>query len=146
MALKLLRAAWFVSVLIVLANLLFVYASLPENVVVQEEGGKVALSREWIFYIATATILLINVMVYVFKTMFSEQESLRAWFHGLVITMNIFIVVAMQALNVYNSAEVFDHSLATLYLTGSLTLILLVAVSWPVYLLLQKIFFKEAIS
>lgn len=103
------------------------------------------MSREWVFYIATATILLVNVTVYVFKTMFLEKESLRAWFHGLVITMNIFIVIAMQALNVYNSAEVFDHSLAGLYLTGSLTLILLVAVSWPVYLLLQKIFIKEAV-
>lgn len=145
MALKLLRAAWFVSVLVVLANLLYVYASLPEKVVVQEEGP-VSLSREWVFYIATATILLINVLVYLFKTMFLESEHLRAWFHGLVITMNLFIIIALQALYVYNSAEVFDHSLASLYLTGSLTLTLLWAVSWPVYVLLQKIFFKEAIS
>lgn len=146
MALKLLRAAWFLSVLVVLANLLYVYASLPENVVVQDQETKLSLSREWVFYIATISILLINVMVYLFKTMFFEQELLRAWFHGLVISMNIFIVIAMQALNVYNSAEVFDHALAGLYLTGSLSLILLVAVSWPVYLLLQKIFLKEAIS
>ena len=145
MTLKLFRAAWFVSVLVVLANLLYVYASLPENVVVQEEGP-VSLSREWVFYIATATILLLNVMVYLFKTMFPEQEPLRTWFHGLVITMNIFIVIGLQALNVYNSAEVFDHNLARLYLTGSLTLIVLWAVSWPIYVLLQKIFFKEAIS
>ena len=114
MTLKLFRAAWFVSVLVVLANLLYVYASLPENVVVQEEGP-VSLSREWVFYIATATILLLNLMVYLFKTIYPEQEPLRTWFHGLVITMNIFIVIGLQALSVYNSAEVFDHNLARLY-------------------------------
>ena len=146
MALKLIRAAWFVSVLLVLANLLYVYASLSESVVVQQQGGEVSLSREWVFYIATATILLVNIMVYAFKTMFLENEPLRVWSHGLVISINIFLIIALQALNVYNSAEVFNHSLAGMYLTGSLALILLVAISWPVYLLLQKIFFKQAIS
>ena len=146
MTLKLFRAAWFVSVLVLLANLLYVYADLPEKVVVQE-NEPVSLSREWVFYIALATVLLINLLVYVFKSMFREGESLRAWFHGLVITMNIFIIIALQALNVYNSAEVFNaNNLIQLYLTGSLALILLWAVSWPVYLLLQKIVFKEAVS
>jgi len=146
MTLKLFRAAWFVSVLVVLANLLYVYADLPEKVVVQE-NELVSLTREWVFYIALVTVLLINILVYVFKSMFRESESLRAWFHGLVITMNIFIILALQALNVYNSAEFFTgNNLVQLYLTGSLALILLWAVSWPVYLLLQKIVFKGAVS
>ena len=146
MTLKLFRAAWFVSVLVVLANLLYVYADLPEKVVVQE-NEPVSLSREWVFYIALATVLLINILVYVFKSIFREGETLRAWFHGLVIMINLFIIIALQALNVYNSAEVFNsNNVVALYLTGSLALILLWAVAWPIYVLLQKLVFKGAVS
>ena len=144
MALKLFRAMWFLSVLAVLANLLFVYASLPEHVVVHEDE-RVSINREWLFYILMVSIVLINLLVYLFKLMFQEGEEIRSWFHGLVITINIFLVISMQAVNVYNSAEIFNHSLVGIYLIGSLGLILLWALSWPVYLLLQKFFLKEAI-
>ena len=56
------RAGWFLSVLVALANLLYVYASLPESVVIQE-NEKVALSREWLFYILMIAIVLINLLV-----------------------------------------------------------------------------------
>lgn len=144
MTLKLFRAMWFLSVLVVLANLLYVYASLPEQVIVQE-NERVAVNREWLFYILMVSILLINLLVYFFKLMFQEGEDIRSWFHGLVITINIFLVISMQALNVYNSAEMFNHSLARIYLTASLGLVLLWALSWPVYLLLQKFLMEEAI-
>lgn len=144
MTLKLFRAMWFLSVLLVLANLLHVYASLPEQVVVQE-NERVAVHREWLFYTVMMSIVLINILVYLFKLMFQDGEDIRSWFHGLVITINIFIIISMQALNVYNSAEIFNHSLIGIYVTGSLVLVLLWALSWPVYLLLQKFFLKEAI-
>lgn len=144
MALKFFKAIWFLSVLAVLANLLFVYASLPEQVVVQE-GERVAVNREWLFYGSVISILAINLLVYVFKWMFEEGENLRTWLHGLVITMNVFLIIAMQAVNVYNSSEMFDHSRVTMYVTGSLILILLWAVTWPIYVLAQKIFIKEAV-
>jgi hypothetical protein len=144
MALKLFRAMWFLSVLVVLANLLYVYASLPEQVVVQEHE-RVAINREWLFYMVMVSIVFVNIMVYLFKLMFQDGEDIRSWFHGLVITINIFLIISMQAVNVYNSAEIFNHSLVGLYLAGSLGLVLLWAVSWPVYLLLQKFFLKEAV-
>ena len=144
MTLKMFRAGWFLSVLVALANLLYVYASLPESVVIQE-NEKVALSREWLFYILMIAIVLINLLVYLFKMMFPDEENLRAWFHGLVITINIFLILAMQALNVYNSLEAFDHSLVGMYLTGSLVLILFWAALWPVYFVVQKIFVKQAV-
>lgn len=138
------RAGWFLSVLVALANLLYVYASLPELVVIQE-NEKVALSREWLFYILMIAIVLINLLVYLFKMMFPDEENLRAWFHGLVITINIFLVLAMQALNVYNSLEVFNHNLVGMYLTGSLVLILVWAALWPIYFVIQKFFVKQAV-
>lgn len=144
MVLRLFRAAWFLSVVVVLANLLYVYASLPEVVVIRT-GEDGSLSREWLFYIAMVTIVGVNVLVYLFKLMFAEGERVRSWFHGLVITFNIFFIIALQALNVFNSNEVFDHSLVTIYLTGSLTLILLWAAGWPLYLLVQRFFIKQAV-
>lgn len=144
MTLKLFRAVWFLSVLVVLANLLYVYASLPELVTVQE-NEPVSITREWLFYIVMAAIVMINVLVYFFKMMYQDAENLRSWFHGLIITINIFLIVSMHALNVYNSAEMFDHDRVGFIITGSLTLIVLWAAFWPLYLVFQKIVFKEAI-
>jgi hypothetical protein len=144
MTLKLFRALWFLSVLFVLANLLYVYASLPEMVIVQE-AERVSINKEWLFYMLMVAIVLINALVYLFKMMFQEVENLRSWFHGLVITINIFLIISMQALNVYNSSEVFDHNRVSLLLTGSLGLILLWAALWPVYLFFQKFFFKQVV-
>jgi hypothetical protein len=145
MTLKLFRAMWFLSVLVVLANLLYVYASLPEVVTVQEDGGNVSVNRELLFYVLMVTIVLINVLVYFFKLMFQDAENLRSWFHGLIITINIFLIIAMQALNVYNSTEMFDHSRVGFFLFGSLGLIILWAAFWPVYLVVQKFVLKQAV-
>lgn len=144
MTLKLFRAAWFLSVLLVLANLLYVYASLPEKVVVQDTSN-FNVGREWFFYITMLTIVGINLLVYFIKMVYYNGENLRSWFHGLIITINIFIVVSLQALNVFNSHEMFDHNRLNFYLGGSLVLILLWATLWPLYLIFQKFFVKQAV-
>jgi hypothetical protein len=144
MTLKLFRAMWFLSVLVVLANLLYVYASLPESVIVRE-NDELAINKEWLFYILMVSIVLINALVYLFKMMFVDGEELRAWFHGLIITINIFLITSMQALNVYNSAETFNHERVSLLLAGSLGLVLIWAALWPVYRLFQKLFLKQAV-
>ncbi len=137
---------WFLSVLVVLANLLFVYASLPEEVIIWEEGaGNISLNKELLFYVVMISIVMINVMVYLFRRMFLEAENLRAWFHGLVITINIFFMIAMHAVNVYNSSEAFDHSRIEFIVSGSLGLIILWATMWPLYLLYQRFFLKQLI-
>lgn len=146
MTLKLFRAVWFLSVLLLLGDLLYVYASLPETVRIQENEN-LAIDREWFFYVVMVSIVLINLMVYLFKMMYAEGEGegARSWFHGLVITINVFLIVSMQAINVYNSREIFDYSRITFFLTGSLVLIITWAAVWPLYLLYQKFFLKEAV-
>jgi hypothetical protein len=62
-----------------------------------------------------------------------------------VITINIFIVISMQAVNVYNSAEAYDHVRMVYILSGALILILVWAAIWPLYLVYQKIFLKHAV-
>lgn len=144
MTLKLFRAAWFLSVLLVLVNLLFVYAGLPENVIVQDTDDFV-VHREWFFYSVMLVIVGINLMVYLIKMVYYDGENLRSWFHGLIVTVNIFIMVSLQALGVFNSHEAFDHNRLSFYLGGSLTLTLLWAAFWPLYLIFQKFFIKQAV-
>ena len=144
MTLKLFRALWFLSVLIVLANLLYIYASLPEVVTIQE-NEQITISREWLFYVLMLAIVIINALVYLIKMMIPDGENLRSWFHGLLVTINLFMIVAMQALNIYNSAENYDHNRVGVFLSGSLVLILLWAALWPLYLVVQKFFLKQAV-
>lgn len=147
MVLKLFKGAWFLSVTAVLASLLYVYASLPEQVIIHEKSsGLTMANREFLFYSMTGVIMLINVLVYMISRLFAAYENFRSWFHGLVISINIFLIIAMSFVQVYNSAERFDFSRVTFLIYGSIGLILLWAASWPLYSIFRKIFAKPVIS
>jgi hypothetical protein len=134
MALKLLKALWFLSMLATLGALLYVYASLPQEVLVQDDtDAKVAISNELFFYIAMVLIAVSNAMVYVMAKVFKANEELRTWFYGLIIALNIFFIIGMNFISLYNSAEKFDYDRIALIIYGSLALIVLWAVAWPVY-------------
>jgi len=135
---------WFLSVLVVLANLLYVYAGLPETVSVQGEGSA-PIGRELLFYIMLGCVVAVNFLFYLVKMFFHEAEALRAWFHALVIAINVFAITSMQAISVYNSGETFDLSRVGIFLTGSIGLVIVCAVSWPAYLLFQKFFVKPTV-
>jgi phage-related holin len=146
MALKLFRGVWFLSVLVVFAALMYTYAGLPEHVVVQEEAsGQITMGRDPLFYLVVAAIVVVNVMVYLIRKMYLADLDFRAWFHGLVITINIFFVIALAHLALYNSTEYFDYSRIGFIIYGSVVLIVLWAVSWPVYQLYRKIFVKQVV-
>lgn len=147
MVLKIFKALWFLSVLVVLANLLYVYASLPEVVVVQEEStGKVLASREFLFYATTIILVIINVLVYILGQLFIREEDFRSWFYGLIITINIFFVFAMKLVQVYNGNENFDFSRIGFLIYGSVGLVVLWAVSWPLYSIFRKISSKQTVA
>lgn len=137
---------WFLSVIAVFVNLLYVYASLPEEVVVQDESsGRVLANREFFFYGITGVLLIVNVLVYLTSKLYEAHEEFRAWFHGLIITMNIFFILAMNLIQVYNSAEKFDYASVGFIVYGSVALVILWAVSWPAYSIFRKIFPKQAV-
>jgi hypothetical protein len=139
MSLKVFRSFWFVSLLAVLGVLLWVYASLPEEVVVQEEGSSyIKLSKEVLFYAVLAIIAIMNVLVYVMSSMFKKDLNFRAWFHGLIMTLNIFFIVALMALNTYNSNEKFDFTRIGFMIYGSVGLVVCWAVAWPTYSIFRK--------
>lgn len=139
MILKIFKSFWFLSLLALLAALLYVYASLPESVVVQEDGPAiVTLSRDMFFYIVLAFITLINVLVYAVKRFFRREESLRAWFHGLIITINIFFIIGLFLISSYNSGERFRFERIGFVIYGSVALVMVWAAAWPLYQVFKR--------
>ena len=141
------KAGWFLSMVAVLASLLYVYAGLPEEVIIQEkESGKVVAGREFLFYATMFILMVVNVLVYISAKTNRENEDFRAWLHGLVITINLFFILALNFIQTYNSAEKFDYNSIGAIIYASIILMLLWAAGWPVYNLFRKFFPKEAVS
>jgi hypothetical protein len=139
MVLKLLKAMWFLSMLATLGALLYVYAGLPQEVLVQDDtDARVAISNEIFFYLAMIFIALSNAMVYVMAKVFKTNEDLRSWFYGLVVALNIFFIIGMNVISLYNSEEKFDYDRIALIIYGSLGLIVLWAAAWPVYAIFKR--------
>lgn len=133
MMFKIFRAVWFFSLIGVLGALLYVYADLPENVIVQQEGIEtVLISRDVFFYIVLTLLTVTNVTVYAIGSVYKHDLSFKAWFCGLMITLNLFFVVGLFLVNAYNSDERFDFSRIGFVIYGSLGLMVLWAISWPV--------------
>lgn len=146
MTLKLFRAAWFLSMLAVLGNMLYVYASLPEQVSLAEQGSEsYYVSREAFFYAAMTFVTLGNLMVYLFSRKLIPNEEFRTWVHGLVITINIFFIVGMSFISLYNSAEKYDFDRISFIIYSSVGLVVLWAIGWPIYALGKKLMSKQAV-
>lgn len=144
MILKVFKAVWFLSLLGVLGNLMYVYAGLPEQVSVAEEGGATTyvMNKEALFYSALGFILILNLLVYLFSKSITPSESFRTWIHGLVITLNIFFVVGFSFIGLYNSAEHFDYIRIGPIIYGSVILVAVWAIAWPLYSMGRRIFSK----
>lgn len=146
MVLKLLKAIWFLSMLVTLGALLYVYAGLPQEVLVQDDTeARVAISNELFFYLAMLLIAISNALVFVMAKVFKTNEELRAWFFGLIISLNIFFIIGMNFISLYNSEEKFDYDRIALIIYGSLALIILCAVAWPVYVIFKRSGLKSLI-
>lgn len=146
MALKLLKAVWFLSMVGALGALLYVYASLPQDVVIQNSGdARVSISNEIFFYVVMILVAVTNVMVYIIAKVFKENEDLRTWFYGLITTLNIFFVIGLNFISLYNSSERFDYNRIAFVIYGSLALIIVWAVSWPIYVIFKGKKYKALI-
>ena len=147
MVFKIFRVVWFVSVLALFVTLLFGYASWGEELVIQQdESAEVTVSREIFFYLLVAVFAVTNVLVYVISKFFKRNLAFRTWFHGLVVTINVFFIIALSLIGLYNSREAYDYQRIGFIIYGSVGLILLWAATWPVYLMFQKISLKEPIG
>jgi hypothetical protein len=146
MTLKMFRAIWFLSMLAVLFCLLYVYASLPAEVVVGEDGEKnMVLDKEMLFYSTMVLIALVNVPVYLFSKRLTPDEHFRIWLNGLVIASNFFFIIAMSFVSLYNSAEKFNFDQIGFIIYSSVGIVALWLIGWPVYKLVRKFIFKETV-
>ena len=146
MALKLLKAVWFLSMALALMALLYVYASLPQEVVVQDvSDARVSISNEAFFYGVMMFIAVTNVMVFIIGKIFKSQEDLRTWFYALIASLNLFFIVAINFISLYNSAERFDFDRIAFVIYGSVGLLILVSISWPIYLIFRRPYAKSLI-
>ncbi|HMJ69057.1 MAG TPA: hypothetical protein VK508_09180 [Cyclobacteriaceae bacterium] len=147
MILKIFRVLWFFSILAVLGFFMYVYASLPDPVVVMEEPEQFVVSKETLFYIILATLAVFNMFVYVFRSLnkTEEGEGFVSWYYGLVICLNAFFIVAVSYISLFNSGERFAYERIGIIIYGSVALMILWAFSWPVYLAGRKIFAKKAV-
>ncbi|MBL0744209.1 hypothetical protein [Chryseolinea lacunae] len=144
MALKIFKAFWFLSVVVVVIDVLYTYAGLPEHVVVKEEAtGQITIGRDAFFYTAVAFIILVNALVYLIAKIQKHRPDFRTWFYGFMMAVNVFFVIALSFIALYNSSEKFDYSRIDFAIYGSVALIAVWAISWPVYSIYRKFSVKS---
>ncbi len=146
MALKVFKAIWFLSLLIFLGVFMYNYAGLPEVVnLVDSIESPLSLSREALFYSILAVAAILNVFVFVISKLYSSNPDFRCWFYGLITTLNIFLIIGVNFVTLFNSAEKFDYSRIGNIIYGSLLLVILWLVAWPIFALVKKISAKQAV-
>ncbi len=144
MILKIFKAVWFVSLMAVLANLLYVYAGWPEQVLLYTSNGAgVEVGKEPLFYTSIAVITVFNLLVYLFSRRVTPSEVFRSWLHGQIITFNAFFIVALSFIGLYNSAEHFDYTRIGGIIYAAVGLVLVWALGWPVIWLWQNLMIKK---
>ena len=144
MVIKIFKGVWFLSLLATLAIFMYVYASLPESILVWEGEVSQSISRDGLFYSTLALLAVFNALIFIISRLYSgKNEYFRAWFFGLVTIFNLFLVVALQFLNLYNSQERFDYESIGFIIYGSISLVVLWSSLWPSYYLFQRITRKD---
>jgi hypothetical protein len=145
MIIKIFKGIWFFSLVGLIAVFFYVYASLPESVIVYGELETVRVSRELLFYLSIAWVAIWNALVYVLPSILKPVERFMWWFLGLIICLNLFFLIATSFINVLNSNERFDYQSIGFIIYGSLGLLAAWTISWPVYLFFRKFIRKEPV-
>ena len=146
MIVKVFKGVWFLSLMATMAAFLYVYASLPESIVVQEGEVAQSISRNGLFYATLALLGVFNALVFIVTRLYADSnEYLKAWFYGLVVFLNVFFVVALQFLNLYNSQEKFNYDSIGYIIYGSIAVVVLWSSLWPLYFIIQKISNKSIV-
>lgn len=140
MILKILKGVWFFSLLLLFVVFFYIYAALPEVVNLTDVEGRLSVSRNGFFYSAIVLFALINVLVFVVNRILSSgDQGFSSWIYGLVVSFNIFFFTSLGFLHVLNGGDRYDFSQMGPAVYGSLILICIWIISWPVILIYRKI-------
>ena len=146
MALKIFKFVWFFSLLAAMGIFMYVYASFPLEVRLMEGEQPIEISKEMLFYTVLGIIGLTNVLVFIVAKIFTEEQSdFKSWFYGLVASVNLFFVTVINFIGVTNSGERFDYGSLGVLIYGSVGLIVLWSVSWPIYALSGRFLSKQSV-
>ncbi|NOT73363.1 MAG: hypothetical protein HOP08_00445 [Cyclobacteriaceae bacterium] len=122
------------------------YASYPEEISLSE-GNTYSISREGLFYAMLGLMAVINGMVFIIPKLYLKKgDYFKAWFHGLIAFLNLFLIVTLQFLNAYNSQERFNYNSIGYIIYGSLALVVIWSFLWPIYSLSQRFTSKQSIG
>ncbi|MBS1506654.1 MAG: hypothetical protein JSS79_08415 [Bacteroidetes bacterium] len=146
MALKISKVLWVFSLLAATAFFMYVYASLPETVVVNENTFTISLSKEAVFYIALALITIANALVFLVTRIYPEKDFMfKAWFYVLIIWVNLFFVIGLNFISLYNSGEKYDYGRLGAIIYGSVAILLIWIAVWPIYRIAQNFSKKQTV-
>lgn len=139
MILKIFKGIWFFSLIGLLVVFFYVYAGLPEPVSLWEGETPVSISRNGLFYFSLLLMAVINTMVFTIRNLISKNnEPFNTWFYSLIIAINVFLIASFGLLTVTNGGERYDYSRMAPAVYGSLILICISLLSWPVYRISQR--------
>jgi hypothetical protein len=145
MVVKIFKAVWLFSLVATMSVFLYNYASLPEEIVFSDSSS-FSLSRNAVFYLALALLAVINSLIFVVPRIFPDRSAFfLAWFCGLVTFLNLFIIVALQFISLFNSQERFNYQSIGYIIYGSLAMVVLWSSLWPVYSIIQRFTSKQAV-
>jgi hypothetical protein len=141
MLLRILKVIWFFSLLATSGVLFYVYASLPETVELMETVGDASISREYFFYLALGVLAIFNFMVFILRRLYAVDEpwNVVAWFYGLVVFLNLFMLVSLSFASLINSGERFDYPRIGVIIYGTLLLLGAWSIAWPISLVFRRI-------
>ena len=146
MMVRIAKGVWLISLFAAVAGLLHAYASLPDNIQISDAEGQ-TVERSQLFYAVLGLLAVFNAMVFVVNRLMAVgDEFFQAWFYGLIVFFNVFILVSVQFFNVYNSAEKFDYDSIGFIIYGSVSLIILWASLWPILRLVRMFRPKQEIG
>lgn len=137
MIVKIFKGVWLFSLLVTVAVLMYIYASLPETLQV---GANLEMSRNGVFYTALIVLTMLTAFIFIISRLpIARLDYFLVWFYGLVIFLHLFVIVALQFINLYNGLEKFDYDRIGVIIYGSLAMVVVWFSLWPVYYLLQKL-------
>ncbi len=149
MMVRIAKGIWFASLLGAMAGLLYAYASFPDPIQLSDgsDGTAQTVPRSQLFYAVLGLLGVFNALVFVVNRLMARGDDFfQAWFFGLVVFFNLFILVSLQFFNLYNSGEKFDYSRIGFIVYGSVGLVIIWASLWPVSVIIQMIRPKRQVS
>ena len=137
MIVKIFKLTWIVSLLAMMGVFIYCYASWPQVVMLGGEEGGNSIDRSILFYVCLGLAGAFNALVFVITRM-NFSQAFTAWFYGVVISFHVFFVSTFIFITILNSSEKYDYSMVGPTVYGSMVLLLVWIVAWPIYLMAGK--------